>query len=120
MTATTTVTGSSEKPPEVGPPRKRGSILTRLARPFRQSHGVQRFMLVSGTVMSLMFIVMAIFAPLIAPYDHDTQPGRAGRLPAPGRAVRPQPVGHDRARHGRAVAHDLGRAHGARGRRSSR
>ena len=50
MTATTTVTGSPDKAPVVEPPRKRGSIFSKIAAPYRQSHGVQRFMLVSGTV----------------------------------------------------------------------
>ncbi|HEX6024833.1 MAG TPA: ABC transporter permease [Solirubrobacter sp.] len=73
MTATTTVTGSSEKPPEVGQPRKRGGVLRRLVRPFRESHGVQRFMLVAGTTIVLGFLICAIFAPLIAPYEHAQQ-----------------------------------------------
>jgi peptide/nickel transport system permease protein len=93
MTATSTVTGSSEQPPEVGPPRKRGSILTRLARPFRQSHGVQRFMLITGTLLSLMFIVMAVFAPLIAPYGHDTQADAQGDFPRQGEPSSRNPWG---------------------------
>jgi peptide/nickel transport system permease protein len=93
MTATTTVTGSSEKPPEVGPPRKRGSILTRLARPFRQSHGVQRFMLVGGTVVSLLLILMAIFAPAIAPFSFDTYQDAAGRFPTQGEPTDRNPWG---------------------------
>ena len=73
MTATTTVTGSSEKPPEVGAPRKRGSLWRRLSRPFRESHGVQRFMLMGGTAVSLVFIICAVFAGQIAPYGHAQQ-----------------------------------------------
>jgi peptide/nickel transport system permease protein len=83
MTATT-VTGSADSSPGTGPERKRGNILTRIARPYRQSHGVQRFMLITGTVLSLVFIVMAIFAPLIAPYSFDTYQDAAGRFPTQG------------------------------------
>jgi peptide/nickel transport system permease protein len=84
MTATTAATGSSEKPPEVGPPRKRGGYLARLARPFRQSHGVQRFMLVSGTAITLIFVLLAIFAPLVAPFDHNAYQDAQGRFPQQG------------------------------------
>jgi peptide/nickel transport system permease protein len=84
MTATTAATGSPETPPEVGPPRKRGGLLRRIATPFRQSHGVQRFMLVTGTAVSLVFIVCAIFAPLIAPFDHAAQSDAQGDFPRQG------------------------------------
>jgi peptide/nickel transport system permease protein len=84
MTATTTVTGSSDKAPDVEPPRQRGGILRRLSRPYRESHGVQRFMLVSGTAITLAFILMAIFAPVLAPYDFDTYRDAAGRFPTQG------------------------------------
>ena len=83
MTATTTVTGSPDTPPEVAPPRRR-SLWQRITAPFRQSHGVQRFMLVGGTLMSLVFIVMAIFAPLIAPYGYSQQGDAQGDFPRQG------------------------------------
>jgi ABC-type glutathione transport system ATPase component/ABC-type dipeptide/oligopeptide/nickel transport system permease subunit len=35
----------------------------------RQSHGLQRFMLLFGFVLVAVFVVVAIFAPWIAPYD---------------------------------------------------
>src|SRR3954447_2876793 len=84
MTATTTVTGSADKPPTAVPPRRRGNILTKIAAPYRQSHGIQRFMLVAGTLVSLLIIAMAIFAPLIAPYDFDSYKDAAGRFPTQG------------------------------------
>src|SRR4051795_5346212 len=83
MTATTSVTGSEDKAPVVEPPR-RGSIFSKIAAPYRQSHGVQRFMLVTGTIVSLLVILMAIFAPLIAPYSFDTYQDAAGRFPTQG------------------------------------
>ena len=36
----------------------------KIARPYKQSHGVQRFMLVTGTIVSILLILLAIFAPL--------------------------------------------------------
>src|SRR3954471_11577908 len=84
MTATTTVTGSSDKAPTSVPPRRRGSLLGKLAAPYRQSHGVQRFMLVSGTLVSLVFILMAFIAPLLAPYSYDTYQDAQGRFPTQG------------------------------------
>jgi peptide/nickel transport system permease protein len=83
MSATTTVTGTPDKAPIVQAPR-RGSLLKRLASPYRQSHGVQRFMLITGTILSLVLILCAIFAPLIAPYSFDTYQDAAGRFPQQG------------------------------------
>jgi peptide/nickel transport system permease protein len=77
MTATTTVTGSQDKAPDSRPPR-RGSIFTKLAQPYKLSHGVQRFMLVTGTLATLGLIFLAIFAPEIAPYSYDTFKNAAG------------------------------------------
>jgi len=84
MTATTTVTGSSDKAPTTVPPRRRGSRLSKIVSPYKQSHGVQRFMLITGTVVSLAIILTAIFAPLIAPYSFDTYQDSAGRFPTQG------------------------------------
>src|SRR4051794_761190 len=84
MTATTSVTGAPNTPPTTVPPRRRGSLFTKIAAPFRQSHGVQRFMLVSGTVVSIGFILTALFAPLLAPYSFDTYQDGQGRFPTQG------------------------------------
>ena len=83
MTATTTVTGSEDKAPVVEAPR-RGNLFTKIARPYKQSHGVQRFMLVTGTVVSILLILLAIFAPTIAPYSFDTFRDAAGEFPRQG------------------------------------
>ena len=45
-------------------------------------------MLVTGTVVSILLILMAIFAPLVAPYSFDTYQDAAGALPD-ARASRP-------------------------------
>jgi len=84
MTATTSVTGTPDKAPEAGPPKRRGGLLSRITAPYRQSHGIQRFMLVSGTAISLAMILMAIFAPLLAPYGFDTYQDADGRFPTQG------------------------------------
>jgi peptide/nickel transport system permease protein len=61
-------------------PRKR-SIWSRLpvVHEVRQSVGVQRGMLVGGLVITIVFILVAIFAPLIAPYGFSQLHGANGR-----------------------------------------
>src|SRR5690606_25930117 len=56
-----------------------------IATPYRQSSGVARAMLVAGTVMTGIVVLVAIFAPLLAPYgfaqveaDGQRFPKRAG------------------------------------------
>ena len=46
-------------------------ILATIATPYRQSAGVARGMLVVGTVLTGLMVILAVFAPLIAPYDFD-------------------------------------------------
>ncbi|GAA4171939.1 ABC transporter permease [Gryllotalpicola koreensis] len=50
--------------------KRRGAWLDRMpiAKQVRQSVGVQRFMLVTGIVITAVFVLVAIFAPLLAPY----------------------------------------------------
>src|SRR5918998_4679272 len=91
MTATTSVTGSADKAPISEPPRRRANFLSRIAAPFRQSHGIQRFMLVTGTAVTLALILMAIFAPLLAPFGFDTYQDAQGRFPTQGE---PTPRNH--------------------------
>jgi peptide/nickel transport system permease protein len=43
-------------------------VLTMLAKPFTQTTGLARWMLVIGLALTTAFVVMAIFAPLLAPY----------------------------------------------------
>ena len=84
MTATSSVTGAPDKPPAAAAPKRRGGILSKLAAPYKQSHGVQRFMLVTGTAVSLLVILLAIFAPLIAPFSFDTYQADGARFPTQG------------------------------------
>jgi peptide/nickel transport system permease protein len=46
-------------------------IGSRIFTPIRQARGVARWVLWGGIVISLIFIVLALFAPVIAPYDFD-------------------------------------------------
>ena len=56
----------------------------------RQTGGVQRGMLVTGAVITLVFVILAIFAPWIAPYNFNDVTNSAGvrfpRLAAPSAA----------------------------------
>ncbi|MDW4574255.1 ABC transporter permease [Microbacterium sp. M3] len=55
----------------------------------RQSVGLQRGMLVSGLVLTAMFLILAIFAPWIAPYGYSQLRGPDGLF---GSQVPPNPV----------------------------
>ncbi|MGB9013495.1 MAG: dipeptide ABC transporter ATP-binding protein [Aeromicrobium sp.] len=46
----------------------------------RQSHGLQRFMLLLGFALVAVFLILAIFAPLIAPYEFNQARGDDGVL----------------------------------------
>ncbi|WP_243063895.1 ABC transporter permease [Humibacter sp. RRB41] len=61
-------------------PRKR-SLLERLpiVHQVRQSVGVQRGMLVTGLVITAVFVIVAVFAPLIAPYGFAQLHGANGK-----------------------------------------
>ncbi|PSL39811.1 peptide/nickel transport system permease protein [Labedella gwakjiensis] len=49
-------------------PRRRLVDRLPVIRQLRQSVGIQRFMLIAGLVLTAIFVLSAIFAPLIAPY----------------------------------------------------
>lgn len=49
-----------------------------LIKQLRQSVGLQRGMLVAGLVITVLFILMAAFAPLLAPYDFNALKGPDG------------------------------------------
>jgi peptide/nickel transport system permease protein len=53
------------------PTRRRGWRALPLVRQVRQSVGLQRGMLVAGLVLSGFFLLTAIFAPLLAPYEYN-------------------------------------------------
>ncbi len=63
---------------------KRKSLLDRLpvASHIRQSVGLQRTMLLAGVVLCTVFVLAAIFAPLLAPYGYSQISDDAGSFPA--------------------------------------
>jgi peptide/nickel transport system permease protein len=87
MAATTTV----PETPEAAPSPRRGGRVTRVFTPFRQAKGVQRFMLLTGTGLTIVFVIMAVFAPLIAPYEFDQYRDASGRFP---QQAHPSPQHH--------------------------
>lgn len=51
-----------------------------IAAQLRQSVGVQRFMLLTGVIITAVYVVVAIFAPLIAPYSYGQLKGSKGNF----------------------------------------
>ncbi len=79
--------------PAVSAARARGTwgrrLLSGIAAPYRESRGVARVMLVAGTVLVVVMVLVAIFAPVIAPYGFnqvEADLGRFGRHVPPGGA----------------------------------
>jgi peptide/nickel transport system permease protein len=56
-------------------------FLKALAKPFTDTTGFARWMLVGGVVITLFFVVCAIFAPWLAPYDFDQASADGKRFP---------------------------------------
>jgi peptide/nickel transport system permease protein len=69
--------GLGESEPTGGRNRLR-RVLRGIAQPYRSSHGVARFMLIAGTVLVVLMVLTAIFAPLIAPYGFNQVADAAG------------------------------------------
>ncbi|MCU1530343.1 MAG: peptide transporter permease, partial [Frondihabitans sp.] len=70
---TTTVTPADRR----APLWKRLPVIAQL----RTSVGLQRGMLIAGIIITLVFIIAAIFAPLIAPYGYAQLTGHGGAFP---------------------------------------
>lgn len=56
-------------------------MLNRLLAPFRSTTGLARWILVTGIVITIAFVVMAVFAPWIAPLDFNQQKVDGVKLP---------------------------------------
>jgi peptide/nickel transport system permease protein len=52
---------------------RRGALagLARLFAPVREARGLPKWVLWGGAVVTVLFLIMAVFAPLIAPFDFD-------------------------------------------------
>jgi peptide/nickel transport system permease protein len=57
------------------------SGLKRTFAPVRDARGMTRAMLAAGVAITLFFIFLAIFAPLVSPYDFDTFRANGERFP---------------------------------------
>jgi peptide/nickel transport system permease protein len=59
-------------------------ILRALAKPFTDTTGTARWMLVAGVVITAIFVIFAIFAPLLAPYGFAQASADGVRFPKAG------------------------------------
>ncbi|HYG92698.1 MAG TPA: ABC transporter permease [Nocardioides sp.] len=71
-------------------------LLKALARPFTDTVGLARWMLVIGIVITATFVVLAIFAPWIAPYGFAESSADGVRFPKAGPPSGDHPFGTDR------------------------
>lgn len=55
-------------------------ILRGIVAPYRNSHGVGRFMLVTGTMLVVLMLLLAVLAPVIAPYGFNQVADADGRF----------------------------------------
>jgi peptide/nickel transport system permease protein len=58
--------------------------LPRAVRPIGEARGMSKWILISGAVIVAIFVFVAIFAPLLAPYGFDQVADSAGRFPKQG------------------------------------
>jgi len=56
-------------------------MIRRLLSPFRDTTGLARWILISGLLITAMFVVMAVFAPWIAPLDFNQRTLDGEKLP---------------------------------------
>ncbi|MFL5961814.1 MAG: ABC transporter permease [Gaiellaceae bacterium] len=63
------------------PPRRRGVGLRRAFQPIAEARGFARGMLWTGAGLTLFFVILAIFAPLISPYSFDQYESGQARFP---------------------------------------
>ena len=62
-------------------PRTMLQPFARAAKPIREAHGIARAMLWSGAAITGFFIVLALFAPLISPYNFNQYRSGSVRFP---------------------------------------
>jgi peptide/nickel transport system permease protein len=53
----------------------------RWVKPLREARGLPRWLLISGALIVLLFVILAVFAPLIAPYGFDQVSSNGVRFP---------------------------------------
>jgi len=67
--------------------------ISRWLEPFRESTGVSRWIFWSGVAIVAFFVIVAVFAPLLAPYGFDQVSDAAGRFPKQGSPDGAHPFG---------------------------
>lgn len=82
MATTTLPTGPIE--PDASAAATRFGGLRRITAAIREARGVPKFMLWTGAVISALFVITALFAPLIAPYSFDTYKSGGHTFPKQG------------------------------------
>ena len=68
-------------PPVESPFRRRTRVLGRAVAPIREARGFPRVMLYIGAGITVFFILLAVLAPLISPYDFDQYQSGGKRFP---------------------------------------
>jgi peptide/nickel transport system permease protein len=71
-------------------------LLTTLAKPFTETTGLARWMLVAGVAITAVFLVCAIFAPWLAPYGFAQSSAHGVEFPKAGPPSTAHPFGTDR------------------------
>ena len=67
-----------------------------LAKPFTETAGLARWMLVAGIVITAVFVILALFAPWIAPYGFAQSTADGARFPKAAAPSGDHPFGTDR------------------------
>jgi peptide/nickel transport system permease protein len=71
-------------------------VLSGLARPFTQTAGLARWMLVAGVALTAVFVICAIFAPWLAPYGFAQSASHGVQFPKAGHPSSTHLFGTDR------------------------
>ena len=71
-------------------------VPSRLVKPFTQTTGLARWMLVAGVLLTAVFVICAIFAPWIAPYGFAQSSAHGVAFPKLGHPSSQHPFGTDR------------------------
>ena len=71
-------------------------LLSAIAKPFTETTGLARWMLVAGVVITAVFVICAIFAPWLAPYGFAQSSAHGVEFPKTGSPSSTHPFGTDR------------------------
>jgi peptide/nickel transport system permease protein len=71
-------------------------LLSALARPFTETTGLARWMLVAGVLLTAVFVICALFAPWLAPYGFAQSSAHGVEFPKVGHPSSAHPFGTDR------------------------